>query len=327
MDISRPAPPEALLSLEEIERLAGTLGRGLYNVNLTGGEPFLRDDLFDILSAYVRRSTVRSIVITTNGTLTDAVRRFVDRFRTLDFTGRVTLSVSIDHLEERHDELRRVPGAFRQALETYALVDGSRDRRLMADIALTVTPFNHREVQDIHHSLLQRGVKNVTAVLMREEGAALLGDHRQEVRQAYLALARSIDADCPDQTRVSAGHRLSEALRRGKNRIVAGMLEGREAAASRISCRAGSLFGVVGPTGDVHPCEMLGPSWRMGSLRDRGMDFLRLWQGQRADDVRKRLAALRCSCTYECALSVTILTDRVLLARLLARSRRRSRYA
>ena len=53
-----------------------TLGPNLANVNLTGGEPFLRGDLIDIARSYYRNTAIRSIYITSNGGFPDRVEQF-----------------------------------------------------------------------------------------------------------------------------------------------------------------------------------------------------------------------------------------------------------
>ena len=46
------------------------------NVNFTGGEPFARKDIIDIAKLYIN-STIKSIYITTNGSLPDKTINFL----------------------------------------------------------------------------------------------------------------------------------------------------------------------------------------------------------------------------------------------------------
>lgn len=76
---------------------------------ITGGEPLLRKEFFEILG-YANRLGY-SWGMTSNGTLiTDEVAH------RLKETGMRTISVSIDGMEQTHDAFRRTPGGFRRAV-------------------------------------------------------------------------------------------------------------------------------------------------------------------------------------------------------------------
>lgn len=82
-------------------------------VHVTGGEPLLREDLFDVMEKVSRMGFPWGMV--TNGSLiTD---EGIDRMRK---AGMRTISVSIDGLAEAHEAARRLPGAFPR------IVDGIR---------------------------------------------------------------------------------------------------------------------------------------------------------------------------------------------------------
>ena len=304
VDVAHPVPEQDLLTLDEIRRLAGTMGNSLYNVNLTGGEPFLRGDLYEITAAYLALPSVRSVVITTNGTIVGAVRSFLERIIRTPFRGSVKLSVSIDHDEERHDELRNVPGAFRKALETYRLAAQCGDDRVMADVALTVTPYNYEDIETVHARLREQGVRNFTPVLMREAGSVSAIAQKDRVVFAYGGLMTQVRRDRSSDRCIPLRHRFSEAVRDVKNEVVQGIVTGNgRDPGLQIPCRAGSLFGVMYPNGDVHTCEVLGTAL-MGNVRGSGLDLMRLWRGGLATAVRNDLAGRNCSCTYECAWTV-----------------------
>jgi len=321
MDFKNPVASPDLLSLAEIKRLTATMGRSLYNVNLTGGEPFLREDLFDIVSAYFENTTAQSVVITSNGTLVRSLRAFLEKFRQSVLPGRVKISLSIDNLEEKHDENRGVPGAFKNALESYAMVEACRDDRVMADIALTVTPDNHRDIEDVHRALKKRGIRHFSAIAMREEGVIGSIAGKADVLRAYQRLATQIRLDQRSPQRLPARHRFPEAVRRAKNAVVQDIIAGTSRPPrTRTACAAGSLFGVISPRGDVFPCEILARPWCFGNVREAGLDFLRLWQGAKAMSMKADLRRSRCQCTYECAWSVTVLAEPAFLPRMLRHS-------
>ena len=104
------------LSLREAKNLLAELW---YNeitmLNLSGGEPFLRKDIFQILD-YAQK--FEDIVITTNGTLLDE-----EKCKKISTYKNIKLSISLDGLEETHDKFRRKKGAFKKVIDTLPILN------------------------------------------------------------------------------------------------------------------------------------------------------------------------------------------------------------
>lgn len=104
------------LSLREAKNmLAEFWYNGITMLNLSGGEPFLRKDIFEILD-YTQKFD--DIVITTNGTLLDE-----EKCKKLSTYKNIKLSISLDGLEETHDSFRGKKGAFKKVIETLPLLN------------------------------------------------------------------------------------------------------------------------------------------------------------------------------------------------------------
>ena len=67
----RYLPKHELLTFEEIERLVTLLAElGIQKIRITGGEPFVRTDLMDLIRRISNVDGIRSLHLTTNGVLT-----------------------------------------------------------------------------------------------------------------------------------------------------------------------------------------------------------------------------------------------------------------
>jgi radical SAM protein with 4Fe4S-binding SPASM domain len=228
----------------------------------------------------------------------------------------VKLSLSLDDFEERHDAHRGVPGAFQRVLAAYRFAEERSDGRLMADIAITVTPDNWNHVGGLYAMLREAGVRNVTAILLRAAGASQTCVVDGNVVAAYGQLAAAAEADRRRAGTFPSHHRIREAVRSEKNSVVSDVLCGRPARTGPAACFAGSLFAVLSPEGQVLPCEVLDRTWAFGNLRDADFDFGKIWHSRGATSLRSRIRKQACQCTYECAWSVNVLADRTLLPRL-----------
>ncbi len=87
--------------------------RQFRHINITGGEPFVRRDLLDVLGRISQYPLYRNIDIQTNGIALADNPTLFDELKAVGVTG---LGVSIDGLEASHDAFRRKPGCFAKAV-------------------------------------------------------------------------------------------------------------------------------------------------------------------------------------------------------------------
>ena len=100
-----PSRPEEEISLDTIRKLPP-----MYFTNITGGEPFIREDLKDIVRELYKKSD--RIVISTNGFFTD---RIVELCREFPNVG---IRISIEGLEETNNAIRGLEDGFNRGYTT-----------------------------------------------------------------------------------------------------------------------------------------------------------------------------------------------------------------
>jgi len=105
----------------------------------SGGEPFLREDLFE-LGQYAVSLGIRA-VISTNGTLID--RATAKRIKDAGFS---YVGISLDGLEKTHDRFRGCKGAF---LASLAGIHNCQEEGVKVGLRLTVCRYNLDEVPGI----------------------------------------------------------------------------------------------------------------------------------------------------------------------------------
>src|SRR5690349_657526 len=119
------------LTKEELFALSRSLGR-IENLNLSGGEPFLRPEFGEICRQFIQHNKVRQIYVPTNGYFADrTVRQITETLKEKDLDLFVA-EISLDGVGEFHDKFRGSPHAFEKAMVTYdALAElQQRDPRL-----------------------------------------------------------------------------------------------------------------------------------------------------------------------------------------------------
>lgn len=82
---------------------------------VTGGEPFLRSDIAEIINGVDASTHVSMVHITSNGFLTDKIIASLKAVKNL---GKVHIKISIDNVGDEHDKVRGVRGAYAMAMKT-----------------------------------------------------------------------------------------------------------------------------------------------------------------------------------------------------------------
>ncbi len=153
----RPVLPE-LKAADWLKLLEDPTLSELKELDITGGEPFLRSDMVDLLLGLGRLKAthlkhLRSVAITTNGLLTDKVLQDVSRvIAPLEKAGvTMVFACGCDAVNATHDRIRNFPGAWKRLSSTLEGLLALRDRHpsLILGVKTTVTRFNIDELDAI----------------------------------------------------------------------------------------------------------------------------------------------------------------------------------
>ena len=100
-----PSKPDEEISIETIKKLPK-----MYFTNITGGEPFIREDLEEVVEELYKKSD--RIVISTNGFFTDRILKLAKRFPNIG------IRISIEGLEETNNEIRGLKDGYNRGYTT-----------------------------------------------------------------------------------------------------------------------------------------------------------------------------------------------------------------
>ena len=107
-------PKKELLTFEEIERLVTLMAQmGISKIRLTGGEPFVRTDLMDLLRRIVNIEGIQHVHLTTNGVLT---ARHIPELKSL---GIASVNLSMDTLDRDRFKMITRRDEFEKTIETF----------------------------------------------------------------------------------------------------------------------------------------------------------------------------------------------------------------
>jgi MoaA/NifB/PqqE/SkfB family radical SAM enzyme len=135
------------LTFDQIKRISETAPR-FEKLWLSGGEPFLREELAELAGLFARNNGIRNINLPTNGLMGDRMFRQLDRMLDLAPDVAIDLNFSMDGIASTHDSIRGVPNNFRRTLaaieEAAARYKGVH--RLRRNVLSVITRENYEEM-------------------------------------------------------------------------------------------------------------------------------------------------------------------------------------
>ena len=109
------------LTLEEIKKISKSFNHLQY-LTISGGEPFLRDDLSQIVQTFVKQNNAQFISIPTNGILSEKIARLSEDMFKKCPNSFCRVALSIDGIGRDHDKIRGVLGNFKKLKKNIPLI-------------------------------------------------------------------------------------------------------------------------------------------------------------------------------------------------------------
>lgn len=300
MFCQNPQRAEDDLTLDEVEKIFSSM-HPVYFFNMSGGEPFLRKDLPEIVGLACKYLKPRVVHTPTNAILTERIventEKIIRIVRDYNPSVPVTVKPSIDGVGELHDEIRGVKGNFECLLKTIEGLKRLENKydNFHLELGTVISNYNIQyldEIEDFVHSLGVESYRNEVAECRTE--FFNLNDPITPPADVYQRLikdfARKVEANIGKKKRLA---RTTEAMRVVYYDLAGKILEEKRQV---IPCYAGTSNVHINYDGGVWPCCVLGYEKQMGNLREYDYDFQKLWHSEEAQEVRKYIKGKNCAC-------------------------------
>ncbi|MFC1813283.1 glycosyltransferase [Thermodesulfobacteriota bacterium] len=293
------------LLVEEYQQISQSLG----NLNIlwvSGGEPFLRDDLAEICRVFVQNNKVKSVFIPTNGSLPDTIVAGVESILEQNPGIRLSLMFSLEGTESTHDVIHGKKGAFASVEKSIRKLIALRvklfkKKRFFSILLNTVvTTQNQDKVIGLMEYVKTRlMVDSHTFSPMRGQGRDKA--HQPPDGKDFAALYEQVGAYHDFYARKAGlSHEKLQQFKQWMDRryhLWCNVLDG---SGLPFECQAGNLMGVLEPDGSVRLCESTPV---VANVRDYNYNFQKAWFSAGADQTRESI--INCSCTHACFLNVS----------------------
>lgn len=279
------------LTFEEIVALSESMGQ-IENLNLSGGEPFLRKEFAEVCHQFINHNGVKQIYVPTNGYFTDKMVEALTKVLENKQLELFVVEISLDGMPEFHDTFRVAKNSFKKAMESYeALVELQKtDSRLRIHCISTATDTNMAELKKLSTYLVERCPNMDHHSLAIIRGDRKNPDLAAPILNDYVELYNYIQRLWAKREEGRYGGIVEPMLQWTKVKTIK---EQRQV----VSCLAGRLSMVIYANGDVSLCETHDP---IGNLRQN--TFPEIWESEAANKLRASIRNKECHCTSEISM-------------------------
>lgn len=293
------------LTFAQMERISAT-APPFEKLWLSGGEPFLREELPEVVALFARNNGIGNVNLPTNGLLPEKIFRAVDRMLAVAPDVSIDLNFSIDGLANTHDAIRGVPNNFRRTLATIEEAERryKNVRRLRRNVLTVITRENYHEIVELGLRLASEGRidgQYFEVVRGQTPDASLKQLRREEVADLHARLmpfhrhyAKRLFAHLP-----AAARRFATAYYLGNLRMHFDLheqcLEGPKRWPMR--CTAGETTIVIDHNGKFRSCEM---RETLGDLAAFDYDVSAALESPAMRGEIDAIEKANCWCTHSC---------------------------
>jgi len=266
-----------------LELLSSELLNDIRELDITGGEPFIRDDIVDLFHGICDLKSsnfpgLKSVAVTTNGLLTDRVAPTVEKILPALQKQNIDLVVvcALDAVSDLHDQIRNFPNAWSKVSHTIDALCRLREKtsNLIVGVKTTILPLNIDELDGIAAYAEERGLFTIISPCIITEGRYLNPDRAEDLSFSTQDTRKMIDFFASDRFQWSFhGQSLIDFFKTGS---------------MKKPCSCGFNYFFVRSNGEMHLCPLIKES--VGNVTSR--DAASLYYSDAANRIRKTIGRL-----------------------------------
>lgn len=244
-------------------------------INITGGEPFLRKDIEQIVEIALKKT--KRLVISSNGYFTDRTIKLFERFG-----DQLGIRISIEGLPAANDELRGIQNGFDHGLRTLTTLHGMGIRDI--GFGMTVSDRNVDDMIELYRLADAMGLEFATATTHNSFYFHTSGneyENPEKVAEGFENIAVELLKTNKPKNWFRAYFNMGLARKaRGLKRA--------------LPCEVGTDMFFIDPSGNVMPCNGSDDAMIMGNLHKQRFD--EIWRSPEAENVREMVK----KCSKQC---------------------------
>jgi len=258
------------------------LFQNLTDIGLTGGEPFLREDLDQICLFFLNSFSNARISINTNGLMAEKIYRttlsLVEEF-SIGERNRVRISFSVDGIGEKHDFIRGTPNNFEKVLK---IVERMQEQipGIEYSFTFTILPENYNQIWDVYN--LSKELK--VGFSFSPVQVSGIFYQNKDMRFRYTPeMLKEVNKQIRDIQNDDFNY---------KNYYYSKMVEYQKNPRKYVSCYGGNNSFFLDPYGKIFPCILYDKSF--GKIKE--LSIQEILNGDNAKQIRNEIQKMNCHC-------------------------------
>ncbi len=303
------------LSVEEYKKIFSSVKKAPYWLTFSGGEPFLRQDLDEVVKSIYDISRPRIINIPTNGILTNAIVDKTAKIAKACSKAQIIVNVSIDGIEQQHDEIRGVPGNYKKAVFTVQKLKALNLSNLSVGIHTVISNFNVDSFSSVATGLMRLEPDSYITEIAEER--VELDTIGTNITPGLVQYKSAVDflIHKIKQSKFKGMNKITMAFRIEYYNLVKRIMRDQK---QILPCYSGVASVQISPDGHLWSCCVKANS--LGNLRDNDYNFGKLWFSTEAELERRSIHKKECWCPLANAGYTNMLMDLPTLIRVFYRS-------
>ncbi len=281
------------LSIQDIRKFVSSLQNRVEILLVTGGEPLMRQDIYEIIELFYKINKTKKIHITSNGSMPEKLY-FLCKKILKNMNLELSVQISIDGQEDYHNKLRGV-NIYSKAIQSLKLLNTLKNKNFVLAASTVLTKFNISEIKYISKEMEKLGIhwgfqmfRDSNSIIGLDKNLILdYNPQMQGVLPEIREIRNLINIYYPKEKK-----ELKDLLQKKIFSISLRVINGEK---SPLKCTARITDAVIYPNGDVSLCEITKP---FDNLKNYDFDFYRLWVSKKAEKAREKIK--NCSCIHPC---------------------------
>lgn len=252
-------------------------------INITGGEPTLREDIDEIFRILHPKASL--LELSTNGFYTEKIVRLAEKYPD------ILIRVSLEGLPAMNDYKRGTHDGFDHALRTMLELKKTKCKNI--GFSVVISEDNYSDLLHLYELCTYLGIELGNSVVhnswyFHKEDNNIKGKGALEEHEKFVAALLQ-------SKRQGIKNKLKDYGRAYFNKSIHKRLRGDDPG-YRPPCGALKDFFFIDPYGNVTPCNGSKEEWIIGNIIDS--DFDEIMNSQKAKEIMERISACQRNCSF-----------------------------
>ena len=265
--------------------------KNLIHVGITGGEPFLRDDLSEIISIIHKECPKSAVDITTNGLMPKKIEADIKEILSKCPGLRLNINISMDGLEKTHNTIRGNSNLYELLMLTaQKLINIKKNNDIDIKVSFTILPQNYTELYNVYKISQKLGFKFSCRPF---HTSTTFYNNERLIESFSSSMIEAIEYQLK---------KISD-----KDFFLEHIPNYLKDKCFMVPCYSGFYSIYIDPYGYVYPCLFINK--KMGNVKDPNF-FKKVWNSKKFNDIRSDIKNKRCpNCWTECEINHSLYLD------------------